>query len=136
MVAARGTLTGPPNPHTVNHMVQYQPTGHSGSALHETFAALADPTRIGFLELLTRRDASITELARQADISLTGTKKHVQVLESVGLVSTHKEGRTRLCTLGPRRLEREAAWIAGYQRTLEERLDHLGKLLDRLKKEA
>lgn len=119
----------------VNHMVQYQTPGTS-APLHETFAALADSTRIGFLERLTRRDASITELARQAGISLTGTKKHVQVLESVGLVSTRKEGRTRLCTLGPRRLEQEAAWIAGYQRTLEERLDHLGELLERLKEEA
>jgi len=91
---------------------------------------------MGFLESLTRRDASITELARQAGISLTGTKKHVKVLESAGLVSTRKEGRTRVCRLGPRRLEREAAWIANYKRTIEERLDHLGELLDRLKEES
>lgn len=135
MVAAREALTELLSMSKVNHMVQYQGTG-PGAPLHETFAALADSTRIGFLERLTRRDASITELARQAGISLTGTKKHVQVLESVGLVSTRKEGRTRLCTLGPRRLEQEAAWIAGYQRTLEERLDHLGELLERLKEEA
>lgn len=110
-------------------MVQYQPP------VHETFAALADPTRIGFLERLGQGDATIGQLAAQAGISLTGTKKHVAVLESAGLVTTRKEGRARVCTIGPRRLEREAAWIANYQRVLEERLDHLGKLLERLKAE-
>lgn len=103
--------------------------------MHQTFSALSDPTRLGFIERLRREDASISELAEQADITLTGTKKHVKVLESVGLVSTRKEGRTRICTLGPLRLEREAEWIENYRRTLEERLDHLGILLDRLKEE-
>lgn len=118
-------------------MVQYANTAQSAPLqLHQTFAALADPTRLGFLERLRRSDASITQLAQQADISLTGTKKHVGVLESAGLVSTRKEGRTRICTLGRRGLEQEAAWISNYQRTLEERFDHLGKLLDRLKEEA
>ncbi|HZW99602.1 MAG TPA: metalloregulator ArsR/SmtB family transcription factor [Trueperaceae bacterium] len=117
-------------------MVQYPTEPDLTRPLHQTFAALSDPTRMGFLESLTRRDASITELARQAGISLTGTKKHVKVLESAGLVSTRKEGRTRVCRLGPRRLEREAAWIANYKRTIEERLDHLGELLDRLKEES
>ena len=78
----------------LNQMVQYQPP------VHETFAALADPTRIGFIERLGRADATISQLAAQADITLAGAKKHVQVLESVGLVSTRKEGRTRVCTLG------------------------------------
>lgn len=103
--------------------------------MHATFSALSDPTRLGFIERLRQADATISELAEQAAITLTGTKKHVKVLESVGLVSTRKEGRTRICTLGPRRLEQEAAWIAGYQRTIEERFDHLGKLLERLKEE-
>lgn len=115
-------------------MVQYRPSSpNSGPPLHETFSALADQTRIGFLERLRRADATITDLAVQAEITLTGARKHVRVLESAGLISTRKEGRTRICSLGPRRLEHEAAWIADYQRTIEERLDHLGVLLDRLK---
>lgn len=113
----------------LNRMVQYRPP------VHETFAALSDPRRLGILERLRRGDATIGQLAEQAGITLTGTKKHVAVLESVGLVSTRKVGRTRVCSLGPRRLDEEAAWIAAYQRDLEERLDHLGALLDSLKEE-
>lgn len=111
----------------VNQMVQYQ------LRPHETFAALADPTRMAFLERLSREDATITQLADRAGISLPGARKHVKVLENVGLVTTRKLGRARVCTIGPRRMEQEAAWIAGYQRSLEERLDRLGDLLERLK---
>lgn len=125
-------MTTNPTTKILNQMVQYQ----TQAPIHETFAALADPTRIAFLERLERADATITQLAERAGISLPGARKHVRVLEGVGLVRTRKQGRARVCTLGPRRLEREAAWLEGYRRTLEERFDHLGKLLDRLKEES
>jgi DNA-binding transcriptional ArsR family regulator len=66
-------------------------------------------------------------------MTLTGMKKHVQILEGAGLVTTQKVGRVRQCRLGPRRLEEETAWIADYQRTLEARLDALGEFLERTK---
>ncbi|MPY90790.1 MAG: metalloregulator ArsR/SmtB family transcription factor [Luteitalea sp.] len=109
-------------------MVQYHP-----SHLDATFAALADPTRRGILESLGRRDASITDLAAKFDITLTGIKKHVQVLERSGLVTTKKVGRVRNCSLGRRRLEEEVAWIARYRQMLEARLDRLGEFLERTK---
>ena len=56
-------------------MVQYS------SDLDAAFAAVADPTRRGILERLGRREASITELAEAFDMTLTGVKKHVRVLE-------------------------------------------------------
>ena len=108
----------------LNHMVQYQ-------QLDRTFAALADPTRRGILERLGRGSATITELAEPYGISLTGLKKHVQVLEEAELVRTEKRGRTRHCALGPRRLDDAQAWIELHQRMLEERLDRFGELLER-----
>jgi DNA-binding transcriptional ArsR family regulator len=108
-------------------MVQYQPR------LDSTFASLADPTRRGILEYLGRRDASISDLAAEFEITLTGIKKHVQILEGAELVSTEKVGRVRTCRLGPRRLEDESAWIAKYRQMLEDRLDRLGDFLERTK---
>jgi DNA-binding transcriptional ArsR family regulator len=107
-------------------MVQYQP-------IDRTFAALADPTRRGILERLGHGSATISELAEPYGISLTGMKKHVQVLEDAGLVSTEKVGRTRHCTAGPRRLEDVHEWTDTYRRMLEDRLDRLGQLLERTK---
>ena len=79
-------------------MVQYT------SDLDSVFAAVADPTRRGILEQLGRREASITELAETFEMTLTGMKKHVRVLEDAGLVQTKKVGRVRTCALGKRRL--------------------------------
>jgi DNA-binding transcriptional ArsR family regulator len=106
-------------------MVQYS------SAAESAFAALADPTRRLVLERLGQGDTSITELAGAFDMTLTGIKKHVRVLEDAGLVRTEKVGRMRRCRLGPRRLDEESAWIANYRRMLEARYDSLGEFLER-----
>ena len=98
-----------------------------------SFAALSDATRRGVLERLAREDASISQLADTFQMTLTGMKKHVSVLEDAGLVQTKKVGRVRTCTLGKRRLTAEAAWIAKYQQMLEAQLDSLGEFLERTK---
>ncbi len=108
-------------------MVQYSPQ------LDATFAALSDPTRRGILERLGEGDRSLSELADAFDMSLTGVKKHVRILEQAGLLTTEKVGRVRSCRLGPRRLDDETDWIALYRQTLEARLDRLGEFLDREK---
>lgn len=106
-------------------MVQYS------DGLDETFGALADRTRRSILERLGDGEASISELADQFGMTLTGVKKHVRVLEDAGLVTTEKVGRVRRCRLGLRRLQEETAWIARYQEMLEARLDRLGEFLER-----
>ena len=107
----------------LNYMVQYE------KGLDGAFAALADPTRRGILERLGEGEATITELAQPFGMSLTGVKKHVLVLEQAGLLSTEKQGRTRYCRLGPRRLEDVRQWIDAYRNALEERLDRFGEML-------
>jgi DNA-binding transcriptional ArsR family regulator len=111
-------------------MVQYSP------GIDRTFAALADPTRLVILEQLGRGAASISDLSASAGMTLTGVKKHVQILEAAGLVTTQKVGRVRSCKLGPRRLEDEAAWINAYQKMLDGRLDRLEAFLERTKGES
>ena len=106
---------------------------HYSDRLDAAFAALSDPTRRGILERLGRQDASIGDLARQFSMTLTGVKKHVRILESAGLVNTKKVGRVRRCTLGPRRLDLEAAWMTRHRQMLEARLDRLGEFLERTK---
>ncbi len=110
-------------------MVQYS------AQLDSAFAALADPTRRGILERLGRGEASISDLAAKFEMTLTGLKKHVQILEGAGLLTTVKVGRVRSCKLGPRRLERETAWLEAYRKMLDERYDHLEEFLERTKDE-
>lgn len=110
-------------------MVQY-----AHARFDASFAALADATRRGILEQLWRADASITELAIKFDMTLTGMKKHVGVLEQAGLVVTQKVGRVRTCKLGLRRLEEEAAWIENYRRLWDARFDALDTVVEELKR--
>ena len=109
-------------------MVQYSQT-----AFNASFAALADATRRGVLEQLTRADASITDLADKFDMTLTGMKKHVGVLEQAGLVTTEKIGRVRTCRIGPCRLEEEIEWIANYRQVWDARFHALDRVVEVLK---
>jgi DNA-binding transcriptional ArsR family regulator len=98
---------------------------YSHKQLDQTFAALSDATRRGVLVQLGRGDTSITQLAEQFHMSLTGMKKHVGVLERAGLVETAKSGRVRTCKLGPSRLETEWAWLESYRQLWDRRFDAL-----------
>ena len=110
-------------------MVQY-----TNTHLDASFAALSDVTRRGVLEQLGRAEASITDLAAKFDMTLTGMKKHVGVLEHAGLVTTEKIGRVRTCKLGLHRLEEETAWIERYRQLWDSRFDELDKVVEELKR--
>jgi len=111
-------------------MVQYHRV-----ELDRTFGALADPKRRAILERLGSSEATITELAEPFDISITGMKKHVGVLEEAGLVTTEKVGRARRCRLAPRSLAEVEEWMESYRQILNARLDRFGELLERKKGE-
>jgi DNA-binding transcriptional ArsR family regulator len=111
----------------LNQMVQYR-----GAHLDASFAALADATRRGVLQRLGRGDASITDLADKFDMTLTGMKKHVGVLEQAGLVITEKVGRVRTCKLGPRRLQEVTKWIESYRELWDARFDELDRVVEEM----
>lgn len=113
----------------VNHMVNY-----SSAALDGSFAALSDATRRGVLEQLGRADASITDLAGKFQMTLTGMKKHVCILERAGLVTTRKVGRVRTCRLGPHRLEQETAWLEKHRQLWAARFDELDTVIEELQR--
>lgn len=112
----------------LNHMVQY-----NAQHVDHSFAAISDVTRRGVLEQLGRADASISELAERFEMTLTGMKKHVSVLEQAGLVATRKVGRVRTCSLGSRGLEAELAWLERYRQMWSARFAELDKVVEQLK---
>ena len=112
----------------LNYMVQYS------SRLDHSFAALSDATRRGVVEQLWREDASITKLAERFQMTLTGMKKHVDVLEQAGLITTEKIGRVRTCRLGRGALDEEWAWLERYRRMWTARFDALDEVVEELKR--
>jgi DNA-binding transcriptional ArsR family regulator len=112
-------------------MVQYP-----SPPLDLTFAALSDATRRGIIDQLGRAESSITSLAAKFQMTLTGMKKHVQVLERAGLVATRKVGRVRSCRLGGRGLNAEAEWIEAHRKLFEARFQALDEIIGEMKREA
>ena len=96
------------------------------------FQALADPTRRGIVERLTRGPASVSELAEPFAMSLPAVVQHLQVLEHSGLVTTEKVGRVRTCTIDTGALSMAEKWINDRRMGWERRLDRLGAFLDAL----
>jgi DNA-binding transcriptional ArsR family regulator len=105
-------------------MVKYE-----DAPLDTVFAALADPTRRGVLELLDGGSLPVSELAAPHDMSLPGFMKHLRVLEDAGLITCSKEGRVVNCTLSAESMKEAAAWMARYEKFWNERLDALGRYL-------
>ena len=112
-------------------MVQYVTADTAD--IDASFAALADRTRRGVLEQLGHAELSITDLADQFHMTLTGMRKHVGVLEAAGLVVTRKVGRVRTCRIGTERLDEVTAWIDTYRQRWDARFDELDKVVAALK---
>ena len=104
--------------------------------LDMTFHALADPTRRGMVERLTRGPASVSELAQPLRMSLPAVVQHLAVLEAAGIVKSQKVGRVRTCALAPDRLSLAEQWINQRRTEWEKKLDRLGAYLDATKPES
>jgi DNA-binding transcriptional ArsR family regulator len=98
-------------------------------AVDEVFRALGDPTRRNMVEHLVRGPATVSQLAQPLRITLSAVVQHLAVLESSGLVSSHKSGRTRTCQIEPMGLQLAADWFAGQRAQWDRRLDRLGEVL-------
>jgi DNA-binding transcriptional ArsR family regulator len=98
-------------------------------AVDRVFHALADETRRGLLDRLSRGPASVSELAEPLDMSLAAVVQHVQVLEKCGVITTRKVGRVRTCELDAGGLLHAERWIAARRRLWEGRLERLEAFL-------
>jgi DNA-binding transcriptional ArsR family regulator len=94
------------------------------------FAALADPVRRAIIAHLSRGPATVNDLAAPFEISLQAVSKHIQVLESAGLVTRTRDAQRRPVHLKPEALETLTAWLDSYRLTHEQRYRRLDALLE------
>lgn len=102
-------------------MVEYT----QGTELNRVFFALADPTRRAILRSLTRRPATINEIAKPFPVSLNAISKHVMVLERAGLLHREIKGREHHCRIETGPLGQADAWLEHYRQFWEQRMDAL-----------
>lgn len=104
-------------------MVQHSAVLDPPDPLSRTLRALADPNRRAILAALAHGPTPAGALAGPLALSVPGILKHVRLLEDADLVRTTKEGRSRVCRLGPARLDDVADLVATHRSRLEARLD-------------
>jgi len=101
--------------------------------IDETFAALAHASRRQILLVLWHHGGRMTagEIANRFGCSWPTTTRHLQKLESAGLVRRAVRGRDHVLSLNAAPLSEAAAWIAHYQRFWEDRLEALDRFATR-----
>jgi DNA-binding transcriptional ArsR family regulator len=99
------------------------------------FRALADSTRRQVVAELTRRPASVGELAARFDMALPSFVQHLRVLEGSGLVRSTKRGRVRTFRLVPDRLRVAEDWLAAQRVEWEQRADRFQQYVEHLEQQ-
>ncbi|MEO0605895.1 MAG: metalloregulator ArsR/SmtB family transcription factor [Myxococcota bacterium] len=97
--------------------------------LNQLFRALADGTRRDILRRTVPGGVSVSELAGHYDMSWAAVQKHVAVLESAGLVSKTRRGRSALVRADSSRLARARAALEQLEALWHHRLTNLEAVL-------
>lgn len=115
---------------TKYHLVSQKEVFELNSNLQSSFKALADPTRRNILRHLSTRDMTVKELTDQFDITRAAVKKHLTVLETGNLISSHRKGRDRINKLQPEALRSVQEWLSYFDQFWDERLSELKNAID------
>ncbi|WP_438354291.1 SRPBCC domain-containing protein [Microbacterium sp. CJ88] len=67
--------------------------------IQRALAVAAEPTRFRILDLLSEKACTVSEVAAAIDALQPQTTKHLQALESAGLIVVHRLGRRRVARL-------------------------------------
>jgi len=105
------------------------------AAADNVFRALADPTRRGIFEEMTRRgEQTVHALTRYAGVSQPAVSKHLTVLKRAKLVRHRREGRETHYSAQPQALAPLVDWMSQYGAFWRDRFDQLENLLERMDK--
>src|SRR4051795_7154756 len=101
----------------------------------DVFNAVAEPRRREILDVLAGGERPVGELVDLLGLNQPQVSKHLRVLREVGAVDVRDEGRQRLYRVNGRALKPLHDWVAGFERTWEERFERLDLVLDDLKQQ-
>lgn len=104
--------------------------------LDRAFAALGDPVRRAIVARLSRGEATVNELAEPFAITKQAISRHIQVLETAGLITRSRAGQRRPCHLDPAALESLTGWLDGYRLAAERRFRRLDAVIESLKEKS
>ncbi|HET9875836.1 MAG TPA: metalloregulator ArsR/SmtB family transcription factor [Mycobacterium sp.] len=90
------------------------------------FDALGDPNRLRIVNRLCDGGPSSTSQVTQAvSVTRQAATKHLDLMESVGLVTSSRRGRERIWAVRPQQLAEASDYLAGLSRRWDAATDRL-----------
>src|SRR5216117_2206484 len=108
---------------------EYDGTVSRSSTTSDVFNAVAEAHRRDILDALIAGEKAVGAIVNDLSMSQPQVSKHLRVLSEVGLVSCRAEGRRRLYSLEPARLQPFHDWLAKYEQAWNERMDRMDDYL-------
>ena len=105
------------------------------SATADVFNAIAEGRRREILDVLIGGEQPVGAIVTTLSLSQPQVSKHLRVLSDVGLVRSRADGRRRLYSLEPERLQPMREWLAKYEQAWNERMDRMDDYLKELQGE-
>lgn len=106
----------------------------------DVFQAIADPTRRGIIDLLSRQSLNLNSIAEHFDSSRPTISEHIKILHECGLIMITQQGRERLCEAKLDGLKEVTGWIEEARKywssTLDSMEDYLNVIQTKNKKHA
>jgi DNA-binding transcriptional ArsR family regulator len=108
---------------------EYDAAMARSSTTLDVFNAIGEAHRRDILDTLIAGEKAVGTIVNDLSLSQPQVSKHLRVLSEVGLVSCRAEGRRRLYSLEPARLQPFHDWLAKYGQTWNERMDRMDDYL-------
>ncbi|MGO4350040.1 ArsR/SmtB family transcription factor [Paenibacillus sp. MCAF9] len=99
-----------------------------------TLNALAEPTRLKIVDLLSNGPLSVGEVADRLQLKQPQASKHLKYLHESGLVDMRPDANKRICHLRLEPLMELDGWLGSYRKLWVDRFDRLADYLEELQK--
>ena len=76
------------------------------------------------------KERAVSEICERVHIHQSGVSRHLHILAEAGLVQMRPDGQKRIYSLRKEAFDQLEAWMAGYRRHWDARLDRLGAALE------
>jgi DNA-binding transcriptional ArsR family regulator len=106
------------------------------STTADVFNAIAEGHRRDILDALIEGEKAVGTIVRDLSLSQPQVSKHLRVLSEVGLVRARADGRRRLYSLEPERLQPMREWLTKHERAMNARLDRIDDYLKELQRQG
>lgn len=89
------------------------------------FGSLADPTRRDIFKRVSRKEQTVSEVAKHYKMSLAAISKHLKIMERARLIQKRQHGRQQLINATPATLKTVQDYVAQYEKLWNKRFDAL-----------